>query len=196
MNSATVAIAKLAGIGRAVKAALDAGARGDAYCDAYCDAYGADLVGHYFDQASTLQQTLQREVPDLYGDFVSFSTRPPGEPVDKPYYPRSRLEKLTRSIDQILQIWVDTGGPGVTGSVAHDLHRVFIAHGRSKDWLEVQACIEKDLEIQTMELGQEASSGKTVIEKVEAGSEQCDSAVIVMTATTPIPKAWCEPART
>lgn len=60
------------------------------------------------------------------------------------------------------------------------LRRVFISHGRSKDWLEVQVHIEKDMKIQSLELAQEANQGRTVIEKLEAGASSCDGAVIVM----------------
>lgn len=60
------------------------------------------------------------------------------------------------------------------------LRRVFVSHGRSKDWLEVQAHIEKDMNLHSMELAQEANQGRTVIEKLEAGANSCDSAVIIM----------------
>ena len=59
--------------------------------------------------------------------------------------------------------------------------RVFISHGRSADWREVQAYVEKDVGLATLELAQEPSAGQTIIEKLENNASSCDSAVIVMT---------------
>ncbi len=91
------------------------------------------------------------------------------------------MQQLARDIDQVFQILANSDLASPAEAVAMALRRVFITHGRSKDWFEVQAYIERDLKLTTMELGQEPSGGKTVIEKLEAGSAQCDSAVIVMT---------------
>lgn len=59
--------------------------------------------------------------------------------------------------------------------------KVFITHGRSTDWREVVAYLEKDLKCETLELSQEVSRGATVIEKLEMYTPQCGFAVIVMT---------------
>ncbi|MGF6758234.1 TIR domain-containing protein [Paraburkholderia sp. GAS42] len=62
----------------------------------------------------------------------------------------------------------------------NEARRVFVSHGRSPDWREVQSYIEKDLMLGTLELAQEPSGGLTIIEKLESNSPRCDSAVIVM----------------
>ena len=70
-----------------------------------------------------------------------------------------------------------------SNKVVETQNRVFLSHGRSKDWYQVQAHIEKDLKhlgLQTLELAQEPSLGSTIIEKLEANAKRCDSAVIVM----------------
>jgi predicted nucleotide-binding protein len=59
--------------------------------------------------------------------------------------------------------------------------RVFISHGLTTDWREVQAFIEKDLNLLTLELAQEPNRGRTVLQKLEEESERCCYAVIVMT---------------
>ena len=61
------------------------------------------------------------------------------------------------------------------------LDRVFISHGRSPDWREVQAYVEKDVGLATLELAQEANQGRTILEKLWVESSNCSSAVIVMT---------------
>ncbi|MFP5260975.1 MAG: TIR domain-containing protein [Blastocatellia bacterium] len=59
--------------------------------------------------------------------------------------------------------------------------RIFISHGRSTDWQSVQAYIEKDLGIATLELAQEANRGRTVLQKLWDESSKCSFAVVVMT---------------
>ncbi len=59
--------------------------------------------------------------------------------------------------------------------------RIFISHGRSGDWREVQAYLERDLKISTLELAQEPNLGRTVLNKLGEESDKCGAAVIVMT---------------
>jgi predicted nucleotide-binding protein len=58
---------------------------------------------------------------------------------------------------------------------------VFISHGRSNEWFKVQSYLEKDLNVKTLELAQEASQGRTVLQKLNEESQKCRFAVIVMT---------------
>lgn len=58
---------------------------------------------------------------------------------------------------------------------------MFITHGHSNDWRTVQAFIEKDVGLPTIELAQEPNLGRTIIEKLIDNSTRCNSAVIVMT---------------
>lgn len=59
--------------------------------------------------------------------------------------------------------------------------RIFISHGRSDLWRQVQAYIEKDIKIPTLELAQEANRGRTVLQKLWDESGKCSFVVIVMT---------------
>ena len=59
---------------------------------------------------------------------------------------------------------------------------MFISHGRANDWREVQAFIERDILLLTLELAQEPNLGRTVLQKLEGEASRCTSAVIVMTA--------------
>jgi predicted nucleotide-binding protein len=58
---------------------------------------------------------------------------------------------------------------------------VFITHGNTDEWRKVQPFIERDLGLKTIELAQEANAGQTIIEKLFANADKCDSAVIVWT---------------
>lgn len=59
--------------------------------------------------------------------------------------------------------------------------RIFITHGHAPDWREVQAHIEKDLGIPTLELAQEPNRGRTILQKLSEESDRCCYALIIMT---------------
>ena len=58
---------------------------------------------------------------------------------------------------------------------------IFISHGRSNDWREVQAYLEKILNYDTIELAQQPNKGRHVLQKLEEESNKCICAVIIMT---------------
>lgn len=58
---------------------------------------------------------------------------------------------------------------------------MFITHGRSDEWRAVQAFIEKDVRMATIELEQEPDLGRTIIGKLCDSAALSESAVIVMT---------------
>jgi predicted nucleotide-binding protein len=59
---------------------------------------------------------------------------------------------------------------------------VFISHGRSHLWKDVARFIEKRLEIDTVILKDQINKGRTIIEKLEEEADDCDYAIIIMTA--------------
>ncbi|MFL6233292.1 MAG: TIR domain-containing protein [Thermoanaerobaculia bacterium] len=59
--------------------------------------------------------------------------------------------------------------------------RIFISHGRSPDWMQLQLFLEKELRISTIELTQQANHGATVIGKLQGAADQCYHAIIIMT---------------
>jgi Predicted nucleotide-binding protein containing TIR -like domain len=99
-------------------------------------------------------------------------------PADAMHYSRSQIERLSRDIDQIFEIRANSE---LEQPKQEALRRVFITHGRSDDWRKVQAFIEKDVQLPTIELAQEPNIGRTIIEKLEDNAARCDSVVIVMT---------------
>ncbi len=190
MSTASVALAKLAGIRKAVLAVLSENVsrnrgRGDVLTRA---SFPVDLVGHYFTQASVHLNVLRAELPALYADFQYVPTIPetrmvqaPGDEEELWHYSRAQLERLIRDIDQLFELRANSELAQPQASSTEPLRRVFLSHGRSQVWRSVQAFVERDLDLATLELAQEPNLGRTIIEKLYENSLRCDSAVIVMT---------------
>jgi predicted nucleotide-binding protein len=130
---------------------------------------------------------LRLLLPTLYDDFQPIQSDPsvlmsPVGGVSTPnHYARQQLQQLGRDIDQILEVRANSELSQPTSQSVAEHTRVFISHGQSADWREVQAYIEKDIGLATLELAQEPSIGQTIIEKLENSASSCNSAVIVMT---------------
>ncbi|WP_321414381.1 nucleotide-binding protein [uncultured Desulfobacter sp.] len=187
MTELALVMAKLAGIRKAISAVMDENvsrnrSRGEVLTRAH---FPPDLVRHYFEQAASHLNTLKRLLPDLYGDFQAIKIEPetemvskvPGEPAPF-HYSRAQAERIVRDIDQIFEIRANSELAQPKEVINR---RVFISHGSSADWREVQPFIERDLNIPTLELAQEPNLGRTIIEKLIDNANRCTSAVIVMT---------------
>lgn len=168
------AMAQLAGIKKAVEGAIATGNF----------RLPASEVTSLFIRANKQLSVIRASYPDLFGDIpdvpavpaaVDLHSMPTGD------FHRGQLQHLARTIDEVFEIRASSALTMPPTPDKPAPRRVFISHGRAQDWRAVQAYIEKDLALSTMELAQEASGGRTIIEKLEGGAEQCDSAVIVMT---------------
>lgn len=185
MTDISTAMAKLAGIRKAVISAMEENVsrnRGAGEIKTRAS-FPADAVEHYFDQAEAQVEILRSLLPALYRDFQDIETMPTAEMVVRDgtlemHFSRGQLERLVRDIDQVFEIRANSelAQPRPTRP-----RRVFISHGRSNDWRQVQPFIERDVGLATLELAQEPSQGRTIIEKLVDNSDRCDSAVIVMT---------------
>ena len=184
MTNVATALAKLSGIRKALFAAENENTSrnrgaGEVKTRAH---FPPDLVRHYFSQAASLVQSLRESLPDLFGDFQEIKVAPDAEVALQSgtalWYSRSQVEQLIRDIDQIFEIRANSelGAPQ-----AEKNRRAFISHGSSRDWLQVQPFIERDVGVATLELAQEPNMGRTIIEKLIDNAAKCDSAVIVMT---------------
>jgi hypothetical protein len=60
--------------------------------------------------------------------------------------------------------------------------KIFISHGGSPLWRDVERFIDKKLRFETAILKDANNRGRTIIEKLEQETEDCDYAIIVMTA--------------
>ncbi len=180
MDETGVAMAKLAGIKKGLEQALAETSRAGAK-----STWAPDEVESYFKGAQTQLRTLRQLHPELFGDIPDVSARPnaavinTGAPLNK--YSRNQLSHLARTIDQVFEIRANCELTMPAASARAQVRRVFLSHGRSQDWRQIQSYIERDLQLHTMELAQEVNGGATIIEKLERGADQCDAAVIVMT---------------
>jgi predicted nucleotide-binding protein len=59
---------------------------------------------------------------------------------------------------------------------------IFISHGRSNLWKDVERYVEKELEFPVIVLSEEVNRGRTIVEKLEQEIEACHFARIIMTA--------------
>ncbi|EJL92739.1 putative nucleotide-binding protein containing TIR-like domain containing protein [Herbaspirillum sp. CF444] len=178
MTTTSIALAKLAGIHKALSGTI--GPDGPLRP---IQSFKKTAVQHYFDGANAQLVILKEAAPELFADFVMATPEPnaiSGLEENVPLYMREKVRRLINDIDQILEIRANSELT-LTVSTSQKLGRVFISHGRSGDWREVQAFLERDLGLATLELAQEPNQGMTVIQKLSAAADQCDSAVIVMT---------------
>lgn len=145
-----------------------------------------EQVVHYVAQVSALLGRLKELLPELYADLLVAQMVPeqrmaaPGPDQPEPlYYSRAQMNALVRLIDQVFEVRANSELSQPEHAKATGC--VFITHGRSPDWLAVQAFVEKDVGLKSIELAQEPNLGRTIIEKLEDGARACDSAIIVMT---------------
>jgi hypothetical protein len=181
MTPLLAAFAKLAGIGKAVAQTLeDEHARRG---QRPLQNFPVEEVGKYFTGASDALATLRAELSLLYSDFQLGPIAPqvqmaPGPHGEEWRFSRPQLQRLARDIDQIFEIRANSE---LAPPAAESPRRVFVSHGRAEDWRAVQAFIEKDIGLPTLELAQEANAGRTIFAKLVELTGSCDSAVIVMT---------------
>ena len=185
MSNVSNAFAKLAGIRKSVGTILDDeyGRRGQMPIQNF----RVDEVGPYFSGALKNLQVLRGELPDLFGDFVEWSSTPQiemsksgGNAEAEWRFSRAQMQQMAREIDHIFEIRANSE-LSIPTQEKISKRKVYISHGRAADWREVQAFIEKDIGIDTLELAQEPNQGRTILTKLLETSDVCDSAVIVMT---------------
>lgn len=180
MSSSTVALAKLAGVLKSVKAILES-TKGKGTRP--IGNFSPKDVAIYFESTSSQLDVLRKDLPELFDDFPELNKNPdiemsPG--AEYPYhYSRKQLETIVLNIEQAFELRANSE---LAAPITLEIERkVFISHGRAQDWKDVQSFIEKDLEIKTLELAQEANRGRTILQKLEEESSSCTFAVIVMT---------------
>jgi predicted nucleotide-binding protein len=123
-----------------------------------------------------MSNSLKKLIPELYSDLPA---RKIPEPSEGGSIDRSFLETLKRDIEYIFEI--NAQFIATDSKITENYRRIFISHGTSKDWFQIQKYIEKDLEINTLELAQEPNKGRTVLQKLNEESDKCSYAVVIMT---------------
>ncbi len=140
-----------------------------------------DVIHEHYDVFALLRDQIISDLPEVYSDFPVREKPQSSDTSDfdgKGYITRSQVGVMIADIKQILELrsLVFDGKDQV---FLED--KIFISHGRSDDWRQVQAFIEKDLDKTTIELAQQANKGRTVLQKLDEESSNCSFAVIVMT---------------
>ena len=140
--------------------------------------YLPDDLLEFFRRYSAIRNQLIEKMPDLYSDL-------PERPLPSGSLTHASFGLLLSDMEYILEVRANSElkfdvGIEVRGSAGSPA-RVFISHGRSSDWREVQSHIEKDVNIATLELAQEPNKGRTVLQKLNEESGKCSFAVVVMT---------------
>ena len=174
MNEIASTFAKLAGIRRKAQALLDRQYRN----------HDADEALELFEGHLTLRDRLRDLIPDLFGDLTARDLPPIHDQSyvgGKAYVENHEVERLVRDLDYLFEVRASSR-PGETAESSDHPQRVFVSHGRSPAWREVQSHIEKDIGLPTLELAQEANRGRTLLQKLAEEASRCGFAVIVMTA--------------
>jgi len=138
-----------------------------------------DEVFDYLTRYRLLQREIMEKVPELYSDLPA-RTRPLTAGVVTPEHYR----QLIRDMEYIFEVRANSELKPIEQPDVGEktlARRVFISHGRSPDWREVQSYIEKDLSLDTLELAQQPNRGRTVLQKLHDESEKCCFVVVVMT---------------
>lgn len=138
-------------------------------------------VQEYFQQYAKLRDELKKLLPDLYSDLIVRDLPQSSGTTDfdgRGYIRIDNLYTLIRDIDYIFEVRKS----GNFGGISEEKQNcIFISHGQNPDWLKVQVFIEKDLQIDTLELAQRPNKGRSVLQKLVEESNSCLFAVIVMT---------------
>jgi predicted nucleotide-binding protein len=164
--------AKLAGIYKIVEGMLS---KGGHY-------YDPSYVMEFFERSYKLVERLRQLLPILYSD-VPMRDLPKGSGTTdfegRGYIEKQEIECLKADLEYIFEVRSHSELGDHTEAPKPE--SVFISHGSSNDWREVQDYIEKDLQITTLELAQEPNKGRTILQKLDEESDRCSCAVIVMT---------------
>ena len=137
------------------------------------------LIKQYFN----LREELVNSLPDLFSDLPEVKEPSPlGKTPDSGsnIYVEPALAPIKNSLSYVLELRSNYR-IGENTSFPSTPSRIFISHGRSKEWHKIQVYVEKTLGLSTLELAQEASLGRSVLQKLDEESSKCGYAVIVMT---------------
>ncbi len=135
-----------------------------------------------FQQFEKCRKELIELLPELYSDLPMFEmpkslgTNSVGENL----YSYYQIKNIIQSINYILEVRANYR-IGEKNETEERPKRIFLSHGRSKEWYKVQAFVEKDFGLKTLELAQEANLGRTVLQKLNEEASRCSYAIIVMT---------------
>lgn len=140
------------------------------------------IIEHLFKQYDKCTIELKELLPELFSDLPDVKIPAPlgsgikGETI----YTINQATPIIQNIDYIIEVRANYRvGENIMNKERPK--KIFISHGRSKEWYKLQAYIEKDIKLETLELAQEPILGRTVLQKLNDEAGRCGYAVIVMT---------------
>ncbi len=140
------------------------------------------IIEHLFKQYEKCTFELKELLPELFSDLPEVKIPEPlgNEIKGDTIYTINQATPIIQSIDYILEVRTNYRvGENIMNEERPK--RIFISHGRSKEWYKLQAYIEKVIKLETLELAQEPILGRTVLQKLNDEAGRCGYAVIVMT---------------
>jgi hypothetical protein len=150
-------------------------------------AFSPDQCGSLLTRVEHVMGALVRDAEE-FRDMPVHRAKPTHPAAGTLWYSRECIERSLRDIEYVLSVAsaINHHGTGaasvaVASIVSEPKRTVFITHGRSRLWLEVQPYIERDVGLKTIELAQQPNLGRHLLIKLDEESRKCDSAVIVMT---------------
>jgi predicted nucleotide-binding protein len=165
--------AKLAGLQKVLSGRLE---------DRNARYFDPATVTAYFEQYIRLATQLRDELPALFDDLEIPEVPPSSGTSDydgRGYIDGFHLDELHRKLSYIFEVRAHSELASPVTSATEFM--AFISHGRSAGWHEVQAFVEKDLNIPTIELAQQPNRGRSVLQKLDEEGSSCSYAIIVMT---------------
>jgi predicted nucleotide-binding protein len=173
MNTVGLVVAKLAAIQKQL---------GDLLRDPRSRLFDYALISEYYTRFNRETESLRTSLPEAFGDLPQRPGPKSSGTTDfegRGYVERAYVDVIRRDLEYIFELLA--ASRMAESSPVTRPRRIFISHGRSNDWREVQAHIDRDLGIATLELAQEPNRGRTVLQKLTEESDRCGYAVVVMT---------------
>ncbi|MBI2986480.1 MAG: hypothetical protein HYY45_06915 [Deltaproteobacteria bacterium] len=163
MTLVATTLAKLAGLYKILRSHLE---------DPRSRCFDPAVVLEHFEAYNRTAAILRTNLPDLFGDLSDRPVPQSSGTTDydgRGYIGRQHLERVVRDIDYIFEV---RSHSELQAPAPQQERRIFITHGHSPDWREVQAYVEKGLGIHTLELAQEPNRGRTVLQKLSEESDR------------------------
>ncbi len=138
-------------------------------------------IQYLFPRYTSIIKEIKELNPELYLDIPDLEIpKPIGHSPDGAIFEENDINPLVSTLDYIIELSANIR-IGEKVDDKEKMKRVFISHGRSKEWYKILAFLEKDLQIASLELAQEPHLGRTVLQKLNEESNKCCVAIIVMT---------------
>ncbi|MCB0516513.1 MAG: nucleotide-binding protein [Chitinophagales bacterium] len=168
MNNQSLIVAKVA--------ALKKNFESITYSGEYGSSCSVTILEPLLPRYESIISQLKKEFDGIFDDLPDL----PLPKTSHDVYSKNQIMPLVNNLDYVLELYSNIR-IGEKREEKQRPNRIFISHGRSQQWRQLQAYIEKDLEKNTLELAQEANLGRTILQKLSEEAKKCSIAIIVMT---------------